>query len=200
MDTLAVEGVEYEEYPPPNCVWRATQYEHAMSLIDQGILYLTNARVYREKLDPERGDPTETDGVFIRQGMRCTTGHTNPIFLWCASLATPEALMDTWSDCNTIVCINNPKIFAERILQAAITQNVKGISFHAGRPLYNKEKGGTGAYHWVESIFQKPESQLSQEEYRFALVGEYSISDVKRIKLSLGTCRDLISIVKRRQC
>ena len=198
MEPKIVDGVEYIEYPPPPRVWRATQYDHAKSLIEQGILYLTNAELYRNNPDLERGDPTETDGTFIREGMRCTTGHTNPIFLWCTSLSTPESLMDTWCDCDTVVCIDNPKKMAERILKTAIAQDVKGVSCHAGTPVYDKDKGGTRTYHWAESIFQKPERQSSQQEYRFALVGEYSMIDIERIKLNLGSCSDIISIVKRR--
>ena len=201
MKPIIVNGVEYVEYPPPEKVWRATQYDYATSLIEHGILCLTNAEVYRNDPDPERGDETETDGVFIRQGVRCTTGHTNPIFLWSTTLeANPQVLLDTWRDCDIVVCINNPKVLAEKILKTAISQNVRGVSFYAGEPLYDKGQGGIGAYRWAESIFQKPEKQAAQQEYRFALVGDYSMIDVKRIKLTLGPCSDLISIVKRRQC
>ena len=199
MKSIIIRGVEYVDYPPPNRVWRATKHDHATSLVEQGILYLTNAEVYRDNPDPERGDSTETDGVFVRQSVRCTTGHTNPIFIWCTSQAAPETLLNTWEDCDTVVCIKNPRGLAERMLQTAIAQNVKGASFYAGAPLYDKDKGGIGAYHWAESIFQKPERHSPQQEYRFALVGQYTMINVKRIKLSIGPCDDLISIVKRRQ-
>ena len=199
MVPTIVNGVEYDEFPPPADLWRATKYVHAVDLINKGLMYLTNAQIYREDSDPERGDPTETEGKFIRQGIPCTTGHTNPIFLWCATLdPDPDVVLALWRDCDTVVHICNPQAFAERILKIAKTQGVKGVSFHAGTPTYDKERGGMRPYHWAESIYQKPERHAQQKEYRFALVGEYSMVEVPRLELFLGPCDDLITIIKRK--
>lgn len=199
MAPTIVNGVEYADAAPPPELWRATKYAYAIDLIEKGLLYLTNAQKYREDSDPERGDPTETDGKFIRRGVACRTGHTNPIFLWCATLdPNPDAVLAVWRDCNTVVHIRSPQIFAERILKTAKDQGVKGVSFHAGTPTYDKERGGTRPYNWAESIYQKPEGHAEQKEYRFALVGDYSMADVESIKLLLGPCADLVSVVRRR--
>lgn len=199
MTPTIVNGVEYEETPPPSDLWRATKYSHAMDLIQNGLLYLTNAQIYREDPDPERGDATETDGKFIRQGAPCTTGHTNPIFLWCTTLESdPDAVLAVWRDCDTVIHIRNPQALAERILRTAIVNGVKGVSFHAGAPTYDKEHGGTRLYYWAESIYQKPEQHAEQKEYRFALVGDYSMIGVPKVELSLGPCDDLVSVAKRK--
>ena len=75
-----VNKIEYAQLPIPSDIWRATKYKYAVDIIESGILYLSNAQKYRHDPNPERGDPTETDGRFIRQGIVCTTGHHNPIF------------------------------------------------------------------------------------------------------------------------
>lgn len=198
--SVIVRGVEYVEMPPPD-LWRATKYQHAVDLIEEGLLYLSIAQKYREDPDPERGDPTETDGRFIRQGVVCTTGHTNPIFLWCATLdPDPDAVLSVWQDCDTVIHISNPQALAERVLSAAKAQGVDGVSFHAGRPTYDKDQGSTAPYHWAESIFQKPDGQAAQKEYRFALVGSYDMIGTPHVKLVLGPCDDIISVAKRREC
>lgn len=196
MATTILNGIEYEEIPPPADVWRATKHSYAKGLVEAGLLFLTNADVYRNDPDPERGDSTETDGTFIRKGIRCTTGHTNPIFLWCTTLESDtKTVLASWSDCDTVVRIHNPQELAQRIVKSAKAQGVDGISFHCGKPTYDKSRGGTNPYHWSESIYQKPERYALQKEYRFALVANFSMIDVERIKLYLGPCRDLISIV-----
>ncbi len=85
-------------------------------------------------------------------------------------------------------------------MRIAKTQGVKGVSFHAGSPRYDKEQGGTRPYHWAESIYQKPERHAQQKEYRLALVGDYSMVEVPRVELFLGPCDDLITIIKRKEC
>lgn len=194
-----VNGVEYAQMPIPPDIWRATKYAYAVELIESGILCLSNAQRYRHDPDPERGDPTETDGRFIRQGVTCITGHTNPIFLWCTTLdSNPESVLSIWRDCDTVIHISNPQALAERMLSAAKAQGVDGVSFHAGIPTYDKDKGGTAEYHWAESIFQKPLRHAPQKEYRFALVGSYAMNRTTSVKLKLGPCDDIVSIEKRR--
>jgi hypothetical protein len=200
MPTI-VNGVEYAQMPVPADLWRATKYAHAVEMIGRGLVYLSNARKYQDDPDPERGDPTETDGRFIRQGVACTTGHTNPIFLWCATLdPDPGSVLAVWRDCDTVIHISNPQALAERMSEAAKAQGVDGVSFHAGTPTYDKDKGGTSAYHWAESIFQKPDRHAQQKEYRFALVGSYAMSGLPRVELTLGPCNDIIAIAKSRPC
>ena len=106
-------------------------------------------------------------------------------------------MLAVWHDCNTVVHIREPQTFAERILRAALAQGVDGISFHAGFPTYDKGRGSVRPYHWTESIYQKPEKHTQQKEYRFALVGNYSMTDVE-IELFLGPCDDLESVVRRK--
>jgi hypothetical protein len=200
MSTI-VNGVEYDQTSIPSNLWRATKYAYAMDLMENGVLYLSNARKYRNDPDPERGDPTETDGRFIRQEVMCTTSHINPIFLSCATLnPDPESVLAVWRDCDTVIHISNPQALAERMLNTAKAQGVDVVSFHAGTPTYDKDKGGSAAYHWTESIFQKPDGQASQKEYRFALVGSYAMTGTPSVKLTMGRCADIISIAKTREC
>lgn len=146
MSTI-INGVEYAQMPIPSELWRATKYANALDLIKRGVLYLSSAQKYRTDPDPERGDATETDGRFIRQGVTCTTVHTNPIFLWCTTLdPDPESVLGVWRDYDTVIHIDNPQALAERMLKAAKTQGVDGVSFHAGTPTYDKDQGGTAAY------------------------------------------------------
>lgn len=195
MKTATVNGVEYDKFPPPGALWRAMKYSYAQDTIQKGLIYFTNANEFRKDPNHERGDLMETDGKFIRQGVPCTTGHTNPIFLFCATLESDaDAVLAIWRDRDTVICIHNPQMLAERMLKAAISQEVKGISFHAGSPSYDKCRGGTSPYHWAESIYQKSESYTPQKEYRFAIVGDYSMISTKQIILNIGSCENLISI------
>lgn len=197
--TAIVNGVEYAQVPIPSDIWRATKYAYAVDLIKSGSLYLSNAQKYRYDSDPERGDSTETDGRFIRQGVACTTEHTNPIFLWCATLdPEPDSVLSVWRDCDTVIHISNPQALAERMLSAAKAQGVDGVSFHAGIPSYDKDTGGTEEYYWAESIFQKPDVHAPQREYRYALVGSYNMIGTPGLNLNIGPCDDIVSIVKRR--
>lgn len=102
--SMIVNGVEYAQTPVPSDLWRATKYAYAVDMMKDGLVYMSNAQKYRNDPDPERGDPTETDGRFIRQGVTCKTGHTNPIFLWCATLdSNPESVLAVWKDCDTVI-------------------------------------------------------------------------------------------------
>lgn len=193
MPTIS-DGIEYES-PAPSSLLRATKYQYALDLIEEGRLYLTNVKTYREDSDPERGDATETDGTFIRQGIRCTTRHSNPIFLWCMTLESdPDLVLKIWRDCDTVIHIRDPHAFARRIVEAAKEKGVRWITFHAGATIYDKGLGGTQPYSWAESIYQKPERHAPQKEYRFALVGDYSMIGIQRIELFLGSCNDLVSV------
>lgn len=199
MTPILVNGVEYEEIPTPTELWRATKSNYANELIRNGQLYLTNVQVYREDPDSKRGDSTETDGNFFRQSIHCFTGHTNPIFLLCTTLESdPNKVFNIWHDYDTIIHIYDVQAFAERILKTAITSGIKGVSFHAGTVTYDKDHGGIRPYHWSESIFQKSERYAEQKEYRIALVGDYTMMGVENVKLSLGPCNDLLTIVKTR--
>jgi len=170
-------------------------HKYAIDLVSSGTIYLTNAEEFRRDSTVERGDPTETNGHFIRQGASCRTGHTNPIFLWCTTKeSNPIALLETWKDCDTVICIHNPQKFAERMLQTAIAQGIKGLALHAGCTLYDKCRGSVAPYHWSESIFQKPGCYSHQQEYRFALVGKYDIKKDKHVILTLGSCKGLVTI------
>lgn len=197
--TTTKNGVEYEHFPPPSALMRADHHAHAIDLVTSGTVYMSNAGVYREAMDPGRGDVTETDGRFIRQGIPCRTGHTNPIFLWCTTMESdPSALLETWEDRDTIIRIHDPQLLAERMLKTAVAQGVRVLSFHAGRTRYDKCRGSEAPYHWSESIFQKPGCYSRQEEYRFALVADYCMSEERNIILKMGSCKGLVTIAARR--
>ncbi|HEY9162514.1 MAG TPA: hypothetical protein VIS94_15655 [Desulfomonilia bacterium] len=140
MPNEIINEVDYEETPPPSDLWRATEYKYANDIIQNGLLYLRNVQEYREDLDPERGDATETDGHFVRHDVPCTTSHTNPIFLWCTTLESdPDTVLTIWRNYDTVIHISDPQALAERILRAAVIKGVRGISFHAGTTIYNKD-------------------------------------------------------------
>ena len=192
-------GVTYDNLPPPSDLWRATQYDYAVELIQKGILYLTNAQVYREAEDVERGDPMETCGVFNRKGLRCSIDYANPIFLWCMTLdPDPSSLLTVWRDCDTVLHIRDPQMLAERILKSSKNFGVEYVSFHAGRLTYDKDRGRDERCRFADSIFQKPERHAHQREYRFALMGDGFMSECITLRLSLGPCSDLIEIIKRK--
>ena len=197
-------GIEYivpsirKAYPQ---VW-------AEEFLNQGVMYFTNDNIFRHTEHPQRGDNSEGEGVYNRQGVRCTSSAINPVFLWCATMETcRERILRTWQDRDTIVEVQDVLALIGKV-RSAIRERTDLINsvtgFALGPVTYDKDTGGHTPYCFYEGVFQKHERYNEQKEFRLVLVGqnrlvqdEYGMDCLKAdndIRLQVGNCRDIVHI------
>ena len=88
--TVFVNDIEYNEYPPPSSIIKATKLEWAQKLRNEGKIYLHSFDYYQLLENPELGDKNEGQGLYYLNGHPMETGSSNEVFIWCGSLpATP---------------------------------------------------------------------------------------------------------------
>ena len=194
MDQLNIIKHELTEYVIPT-VRKVTSAEWANQMISKGIVYLTNLEVFIKDENPERGDRNEKKGTFICNDIKCDSENESSIFVWCGTLENEKAiLLDTWQDRDTVMHISNTIEFGERIRKKYSTE-YGGLCYYSGIVSYDKDFGTKQDYYWGECIFQKNLKYKRQREYRLAMVAEMKVKNKEHVRLELGDCSDLISIV-----
>ena len=155
----------------------------AHDFLNDGKMYFTNAAVFQRDEHPDRGDPFEC------------SDYINPIFIWCATMESqPSAVLNFWSDRDSVVMIKNSLRIAELIRNAAsLDKNV--INFQVGPVVYNRDLEHERDYFWGRGIFQKDYRFSGQKEFRFALVGASSSKEEEHIVLQLGDCNDIAQLM-----
>lgn len=193
MSTLFQEGIEFVL---PG-IYKAYTRTWAEDLLNSGRIYFTNIERFRAYENPQRGDPLECTSITVRQGVRCTGHYPNPIFVWCSTMETdPTLIMETWKDRDTVLQITDTLKFAKRIHDAAVRLKPKIQGLQVGPVTYDKDEGSFRVYHWAEGIFQKSLRFSGQKEFRFALVGDFSIRNDENVILELGDCTDIARIAE----
>ncbi|PKM36171.1 MAG: hypothetical protein CVV06_12430 [Gammaproteobacteria bacterium HGW-Gammaproteobacteria-10] len=152
----------------------------AEDFLTKGIIYFTNAEIFRRDEHPERGDLLEC------------ANYVNPIFLWCTTMESQcSRILETWNDRDSVVYVRNSLRLAERIRDAAAKQQNAVINFQVGPVVYERDLNQKREYFWGKEIFQKDYSLSSQKEFRFALVGNFHSKTQNHIVLQLGDCSDI---------
>lgn len=191
MSTFFYDGIEFVL---PG-IMKACKRKHANQLISNGDLCFTNLSEFQRDEHPERGDPLEGVGIATRNKIQCTSGHINPIFVWCSTMENnPEQILSKWQDRDTVIQITNTLEFARRI-QEAIKNKPQILHLQVGPVTYDKDQGSNRDYHWPEATFQKGLHYNNQKEFRFALVGQMQENDMqqkKNILLNIGACTDIV--------
>lgn len=191
---LIVNGIDFLEYPPPDSIYRATQYQFAQDLIKNGNFKFTNLEHYKTIENEDYRDTSEGHGVIFRQGIRCNVGFVNSIYIFCASTnSNPKELLNCFAECDTVVQIHDVTTFTERILSYCRNQGFDGHGFVAGLVCYDKDNGGTRSHWGQEGIFQKHKKYNDEDEYRIALYRKNN-DDSLYYNIELGNCSDIISI------
>lgn len=188
--TFHTEGVEFVL---PG-LFKATKREWAEDFLENGTLYFTELSKFRNDEHEERGDPLE--GTFAKRinGSVLNASVANPVFVWCSTMETDiDAILDTWSDRDTVLQITAPKEFFQRIIPKA--HEVGLLNWQVGPVTYDKDDGSVRTHHWGEGIFQKGHRFRSQKEYRLAMIGKLSGEYDESIRISLGNCRNIATIV-----
>jgi len=125
-------------------------------------MYLTNAQIYRRTQIPNGVTLRKQKGsLFARAYLARLATLTRSFFgappsLPIQMLYSLCGVTATQSFIYVILSIRRTN------LEDCQDQGVKGVSFHAGTPTYDKEQGGTRPYHWAESIYQKPNGMFSR--------------------------------------
>ena len=172
-------------------IYKAYPLAWAENLLS-GRIYFTNLNSFREDEDPQRGDQLEGRGITIRQGVKCTAGYLNPIFVWCSTMETdPTVITETWKDRDTVLQITDTLTFIRRIRDAAASLKPNIHRLSVGPVTYDKDDGSYREYHWAEGIFQKNLRYSGQKEFRLALVGDICLKDEENVILELGNCTDI---------
>ncbi|MBS1257222.1 MAG: hypothetical protein MAG551_00258 [Candidatus Scalindua arabica] len=70
-----------------------------------------------------------------------------------------------------------------------------GWFYYSGIVSYDKDFGTKQDYYWGGCIFQKNLKYKRQREYRLAMVTDPQLKKKDHIRLTLGDCSDLISIL-----
>lgn len=198
--TVVVNGIEYNEYPSPSSLIKATERKWALKLRDEGFLRLNSAYFYQTLEDPELGDRNEAKGMLKLNGHPIETSSINELFIWCSAIpeASPKILKSLNPSYDVIVRIYNVDEFVKRIVSTAKSRNY-ALYPHIGRVKYNRgkevSKDVLNNQQWHYNVFQKSSNYAHQEEYRLS----FSNINFKRIEknyldLSLGKCSDIIEI------
>lgn len=182
------------EYVMPT-VFKATMYGWARDLIDNGTIYFTNIKRFIEDPDLNRGDRNEGKHVLIRNGIRCTSDPSMPVYVWCCTLdARPCRVIETWADKDCVIQVLDTVEFAKRINGAIAECQLDLWPLQVGPVVYTKTTGGYENDNLADGVFQKDEHYDSQKEFRFALCGRTGQEPEENIILNLGTCNDIVRI------
>ena len=200
--TFLVDGIEFNEYPPPQSVIKAMKRVFAIQLRDHGILRMHNLAYYRKWENEALGDTNDGRGLFRVNGRPYSTGSANPLYASCLSLPTitPNRLvyLATLGEYDCVVIINNTEEFLKRMRRWKASQKPKWW-LHSGLVKYNRgtevsiDTLNDQKFH--HNVFQKDPSYSDDLEYRISLMDtdtnpyEHDFVDV-----SLGECSDIVTV------
>ncbi len=193
------QGIEYNEEPPPSVLVKAMTRQRALQLIDEGEFRLSKPSYYRTFENPELRDQNEGIGSFTLNGKEIFTESGNDVFIWGTSLedVNLDMLLQLSQTYDTIVSINNPEEFFQRIL-SYIRNNQSPYHLHCGRVTYNRAQviaqQTLRGQRWHYNVFQKDIRDVDQVEYRISLTRLGHSIEEEHLHLTIGNCQDIISI------
>ena len=200
--TVFVEGIEYNEYPPPSGLIKAMKRQWALPLLHAGSLKMRKLAFYQQLEKPILGDPEEGVGLLKFNGQTMRMHSMKDIYVWCTSLPsiTPARFKNIAEEGNydCLVRIHDPLAFITRICKC-LRQYHRGFNIHCGRIIYNRrEEVDQRTLHsqkWNSNIFQKSPRSKADQEFRISV---QNCTDtplpVEDLDLTIGNCSDIISI------
>ena len=191
MTCLIHEGIEYV-IPT---IFKAMKRAWAADLIENGTICFTNLQYFANDQQPGRGDPNEGTQTLVRNGTRCSSEYTTPVYVWCCTLDTqPNRVMRTWPDKDCVIQVCHTVEFAKRIASALLNQESDMFPLQVGPVAYTKTAGGHEASDWVDGLFQKDEKYDGQKEFRFAFTAATGDAERDHVVLQLGPCKDIVRV------
>jgi hypothetical protein len=213
-DTLWVDGVEYNEYPPPPRLIKAMNGGWAERLVSDGLLRFRSLEYYRRWEKEQLGDPNEGLGLFHYNGLPMTTETTLDVHIQCFSLEREAAAaLAQEADYDCLAVIHSSENLLIRV-RNWLSRDRRHPILHCGRVIYNRgeevDKETLNSQKWHSNIFQKDTSFCGQVEYRLAITyydndpldepdlekpspAESSLEE-SYLDVQLGDCREFITI------
>jgi len=198
--TEVVSGIEYNKYPPPSSLIKATEMKRAILLRDEGNIRLSSIEYYQSLEKPELGDQNEGQGTFELNGHAMESGSINEVYIWCSAIPStnPDILKSLSSNYDTIIRVIEVEEFVNRIRKAAMSKGYD-LMPHMGAVIYNRGEEVTkkvlNDQKWHHNVFQKGNEFSHQEEYRVAFCNfTFDKIGLGHLDLELGNCSDIIKI------
>lgn len=198
--TVIVNSIEYNEFPSPTSLIKATEMKWALKLRDEGCLRLNSVNFYHALESQELGDTNEGKGMFKLSGQPMEVGSVNEVFIWCTAKpdTDTEVLKSLNTSYNAIVRILNIEEFVKRIISTAKSDDYN-LTPHIGKVIYNRgvevSKDVLNNQQWHHNVFQKDKNYSHQQEYRMSF-SNFTFRQINKnhLDLSLGICSDIIEI------
>lgn len=199
-ETKFVNGIEYNEYPPPTSIIKATELKWAKKLRDEGSIRLNSVRFYQVLEKPELGDSNEGCGMLRLNGNPMVTGSTNEVFIWCSAMpdTSIEVLKSLNKTYDTIIRVSDVEDFVSRIMTA-----LKELKYtflpHLGQVIYSRgeevSKKTLNDQKWHYNIFQKSSNFVHQNEYRMSFTNiSFNRIGKEYLDINIGNCNDIVQI------
>lgn len=198
--TWMVQGVEYNEYPPPRNIIKAMERKWALPLIEEGAFRVRKLEYYQELEHDQLGDINEGRGLFHLHGHPMEVGSANEVYVWCASLPdmAPSFLTDIADEYDCIIRILKPMEFINRVA-SHLSRTGSGYRLQCGTISYargdevDKQTLNSQQFHF--NVFQKARAFRHQMEYRISIINcTFQIDPGDSLDVKIGDCRDIIKI------
>ena len=172
-DTRLVDRVEYNEYPPPLCLFKAMKRQWAERLVADGLLRFRSLEYYRRWEKGKLGDPDEGVGLFHLNGLPMTTETTLEVHIQCFSVereAAATLAQEVGYDCLAVIHSSEKLL---NLVHKWLLEDRRHPILHCGSVIYNRgeevDKETLNSQKWHSNIFQKDASFCDQAEYRLAI-------------------------------
>lgn len=198
--TVVVDGIEYNQFPPPPSLIKAMKMKRAILLRDEGCLRLHSFDFYQVIENSEIGDINEGNSMLMLNEHPMSTGSANEVFIWCSADpdTSPEVLKRLDPSYDAIIRILNPKEFVKRIIYTAKADGYT-LTPHVGKVNYNRgekvSRDVLNEQQWHHNVFQKSKDYAHQREYRMSF-SNFTFQKIENnfLELMLGNCCDIIEI------
>lgn len=200
--TVIVEGVEYNNYPPPPVLLKLMKSRWAKALIKFGNIRLVSLEFYQRWENKVLGDPSDGIALSHMNERPYTIDSHNEIFALCMSLPSisqERALtLAKEGDYDCMVKIVTPEQLFQRI-KGAIKRVEGSFWSHCGHVNYDrgqevdKQTLNTQKFHF--NVFQKSPDFEADKEYRLSLTNcDLKSLKTEFIEIEMGNCEDIITI------
>jgi len=201
-DTVLVNGIEYNEYPPPEQLVKVMKREFAEQLISNGLVRLRKLEYYRRWEKGQLGDPNDGKGLYHLDGHPMQTGSVNDVYAWCLALPAIKRdrllflAVDGSYDC--MIVLRAPEEFLRRV-NDWLSEYRKGFWLHCGLVTYNRgeevDKKALNSQKFHFNVFQKAPRFKNDMEYRMSIINAtFQHLQEDYLDLLIGDCSDIMSI------
>jgi hypothetical protein len=200
--TVLVNGIEYNEYPPPEQLLKVMKRQWAECLLGTGLVRLHKLEYYRRLENELLGDPNDGEGLYHLGGHPIQTGSVNEVYAWCLSLPVIEKgqllLLAQHGGYDCTVVVRAPEEFFRRV-KDWLCKYKKGFQLHCGLVNYNRgeevDKETLNSQKFNFNVFQKAPRFGDDMEYRISITNwTFKSFQEDHLDLLIGDCSGIMSI------